>query len=313
MSGYADYEDDNEYPEEGAAQHGMRRTRRRRRHKKQGMPDSGYTTVGHASEEYRGRWMPPPSATTLTLAQLGIHVQPKESETASLTLAKLGIHVDPPTMPPRRLAEPGRNVVTWSDLDLVQCHKRSSQAAGDIRPPALHPHQQVSHQPPWVNGASTPYHVPEERPSDRILSVPSPSVALHLPEHMPSLRYAPDPLSPVGYTAASPVHHLQNQQSGWSAENDQGMRQWMQGSQFGPEPVYNSPMASAGGMMVSAPLQTCASPTSSRPAPTGIAAEVAARIAEEDKIAAAKREAAKLEEQKLETLLQSLAADAYQD
>lgn len=256
--------------------------------------------------------MPPPSATSLTLAQLGIHVQPKESETASLTLAKLGIHVEPPTMPPRRVAEPGRNVVTWSDLDFLQCHKHANQAPVDIPPPPLHPHQQGPHQPPWANGASSPYHT-MERPTDRILSAPSPSVALHLPEHMPSLRYAPDQMSPLGYTAASPAHHSQNQQSGWSAESDQGMRQWMQGSQFGPEPTYNSPMAASGGMLPSAPSHTCVSPTSSRPAPTGIAAEVAARIAEEDKIAAAKREAAKLEEQKLETLLQSLAADAYQD
>lgn len=319
MPGYGEYDEQAYNEAETPAQLAARRTRRRRRHgKKQGVMDGNIHGVGQSSEDHRGRWLPPASATSLSLAQLGIHVAPSEQtgdQDASHTLAKLGIqlgiYIDPPRMV--SIAEGGnRNVVTMGDLGLFNSIPKPSPNSGasDLRhtgaapPPPLQPPQQ------WLNRATPPL----EHPCDHILAGPSPQLAL--PEQIPSMCYTTDQMPPVSYPVVPlrPAHQMPvpNQAAAWT-EPDPALRHWLCSGQYGAQPIFDSPVESSVGMPSPPPIQSRV-PAPPSAAPTSpVAQEFAKMIAEQDK-QKAERSAQKIEEaESLEDLLQHLAAEAYQD
>lgn len=325
MSRAAEYEDQLDFPEEGTqSQQTARRTRRRRRHGKKQVFTS---SCDGASEDARGRWLPPPSATTLTLAQLGIHVPQKKIQDASMTLAQLGIHVAPPAMPPKASVEGlRRNVVTWSDLDIAGCIPRSAPSAGSVDYHNSHnPSQRVS----CVPTSAPTWHRADERPRERILSVPTPQVAVSLANSltMGSFQVAPR-LQSHQYIQGDTRYPHQMQlstqpQPAWSAEADPTLRHWICVDQYGTQSVYHSSVCDASGMSHDAnglPLTT-APPPPSHPAPacTAPVAAVSAPppTAAPDCIIPGEIPTAALvhqtsEDDKLETLLQHLAVESGQ-
>jgi len=322
MSGGAEYDDQLDCHEEGTpAQLAARRTRRRRRHgKKQGFPspDASAASSEAQSEDGRGRWLPPPSSTTLTLAQLGIHL-PAKKDNQGLTLTQLGIHVPPPKLPAKGSGQASsRNVVTWSDLDLVDCIGRTAISPGafDIRraPPQPAPQHQP---PPCMPVAAPTWPCVDERPWERILSVPSPQVALSLAENMQMPHYPVVPPRPQNQH-----HHIQpapQSAPSWNAEPDPALRHWLCAGQYGTQPVFNSQLCGGSGQFNSQPVPATP-PLQTAPGCTGVAAPPPLNpalggpgLAMEMPQPAALESDKALESTKLETLLEHLAAEAYQD
>lgn len=326
MSGGTEYDDQLDCHEEGTpAQLAARRTRRRRRHgKKQadtGFRDTGFRDTGGRDapfEDARGRWLPPPSATTLTLAQLGIHVPSKrEGQDATLTLAQLGLHVAPPTLPPHAAPEvSSRNVVTCSDLDLFGFVAKTSPSPGatDFRntlppPPRPQPCMPLA-APTWQQDFRA--HRVEERPWERILSVPSPQVAVSLPESlaMPHHWVPPRPQNQPPHIAPTP-HHVPS----WNAEPDPALRHWLCSGQYGAQPIFHDPRCDSGLLLAAAPPVHAAPACSENfgmpppPPPPVAPAPGCTRVAVD--MEPPPEEAS--HSTQLETLLETLAAEAYQD
>jgi len=328
MSGGAEYDDqlDCYEGEETPGQLAARRTRRRRRHgKKQGFPSP---EVGFADrearygreaqyEEYkqdrRGRWLPPASATSLTLAQLGIHLPAnRDNQAASRTLSQLGMHGPPPVPPPRLSAEAqSRNVVTLCDLDLFDCVGKTSQSLGalDIRRNHPQPSLMQQHQAPPSWHAEPNWGLVEERPWERILSVPSPQAALNLVDSI----YRDGAMAHY-QVPQSPHHHMQPPT--WSTEpppqtgptwSEPDPRHWLCSGQYGAQPVFHNPICDSNGMPLSA------APPAPLAAPACTTALLEATTPAGGTVAIAPTGPAASENTKLETLLQNLAAEAYQD
>lgn len=318
MSAGVEYDDEFDYHEGSPAQLAARRTRRRRRHgKKQGSPEAGLPVP---SEDGRGRWLPPASATTLTLAQLGIHLPAKDSQT--LTLERLGIPMEPaPPPPPKCWADAcSRNVVTWSDLELMgsstaqtstsaaQGHATqpgplasAAQGFPDARtlPPPLPP-QVITSAPHW--------HCVEERPYDRILSVPSPQVAMSVGDGMAMPHYPVVPPRPQNQHSHIQAVH-QAAAGAWRADTDPALQHWLCAGQYGAQPIFHTPLCDGNGM----PLAAAQVTTSVASAPLGgpqVPLEMEPVATFNAKPASTE---AMSESDKLDTLLQELASEAYQD
>jgi len=228
-------------------------------------------------------------------------------------------------MPPQ-IVTSSRNVVTWSDLDLVGTASYTSPSSGHIDAHGSHP-QQASMSPhlgsQCMQLASVPgWQAVDDRPWERILAVPSPQqVAVssamgshfQLPPPRPhSLHQHMQPMLPQG--------------AAWSSETDAAMRQWLAASQFAAPAVYPTHACGATGM----PLTTAHAIPSSIPCatvspPSPLAAATACMgVAAVTPLTTSPVEAAPVQQEqpkveavsdseKLETLLQSLAADTYQD
>jgi len=320
MSGWTAYDEYPDFHEEGTpAQLAARRTRRRRRHgKKQGFatPDMTFSAGDGLREDAdaRGHWLPPASATSLTLAQLGIHLPEKRIQRdAAMTLAQLGIDVSPPVLPVRTpvvtAGAATRRVVTAGDLGLFNFSTASPSLPGTAAPPPqpvpppqavpppqrfpptpqqlAPPRQQPQQQPAW--------QCADERPWERILSVPSPQLALNLNDALTMQHYQMVPPRPQNQQ-----QHIQS--APWSADPDPAMRHWLCNGQYGSQPIYHTPLGGSSGIpLASAPPPPAAPAPAVAPLP-GPLAPVAMAVK------------LKLEENdKLESLLEHLAAEAYQD
>lgn len=302
MSGNAEYNDYwLELHDDGSpAQLAARRTRRRRRHGKKQAPE-----WEAFSEDGRGRWLPPASATSLTLAELGIHVEPPaygECQGDSLTLAQLGIHISPPAHPPRPMVDAvRRNVVTCSDLNLFGDSSKALPSQGNLgirsAPPLpMQPPQKQQHLP----AAPAPWQCTDERPWERILSVPSPQSGSNLAA-----------TSPMGhhYAVAPPIQPAPP----WHAQQDPALY-WLSSGQYSTQATYHSSPSDRGMLLEPAPpnfvqpifhndlsSSMLLEPASSPPpvaAPSMVADPASGGVNEVSK---------------LETLLEHLAADVYQD
>lgn len=329
MSGSAEYDDQLDYYEgETQAQLIARRTRRRRRHgKKQGASEGGF-------DDGRGCWKAPPSGTTLTLAQLGIHL-PEKKDSASLTLEHLGIHLPPPAAPPKPAAHDyRRNVVTWSDLNLVHGIPQTSPSAG---PGAAAQHSQAQRPPPPPPSTVPSWPSVEDRSWDRILSVPSPQVAVgldgsvsmaHYPVVHPrhhrqvhqqvhqQVHHQPVVHQQVHqHTHMAAVHHQQQTVPGiWNTEPDPAMNHWLCTGQYGTQPIFEA-SGDASGRLWPQPSPICDGngvPLVAAPPPSTVSVEDLGLF---DCVGEAQTEMEppSTEDAKLETLLQNLAAEAYQD
>jgi len=330
MSGCPEYDDPLDFPEEGQhpAQLTARRTRRRRRHgKKQGLSASD-ASFDAQSEDSRGRWLPPPSATSLTLAQLGIHMPArKECQDASLTLAQLGIRISAPVMPNKASPDaPSRNVVTWSDLDLVNSVGKTlpTGSPGACNVPAQSPQHQPS---PCMPTAAPTWQFVEERPWERILSVPSPQVALSLPDnsvinHFPAVGSHSHPSQHM----QPPVQQIPMHDATWRQEPDAAMRHWLCSGHYGAQPIYHHTLCDSSTMqlaaaqpppMSTAPMAAMAiAPGHSGlvpPPPLAAAPGCEGLPLEMQSSTECTTLEAESESSKLDTLLEHLAADAYQD
>jgi hypothetical protein len=128
-------------------------------------------------------------------------------------------------------------------------------------------------------------------------------------EQVAAVHYQSEPMPPANYPVVPPrpSQHVPIQ-FGTVDQPDASVRHWLGSGQYGAQPIFNSALDSNGGIaLASAPLLAPAPPV--HPPTSPVAQKVAAKLAQEDKLAAEKKEAA----EKLDLMLLNLAADAYQD